>query len=164
MSDTLKAIEFLAEESLALDMRRWDDWLALYAVDAVFWMPSWKNENEQVGDPAGEMSLFYYESRAALEDRVWRVRQQRSAASNPLFRTAHSASNVLALPGASAGQRELRAAWTCHVFHPKRNTSSVFFGRYEYTVDTAGPRWQVKRKKIILMNDYIPNLMDFYCC
>lgn len=164
--DTARAAELLAAEALALDMRRWDDWLALYTPDAVFWMPSWKNEDDLVDDPESEMSLFYYTSRADLEDRVWRLRQQRSAASRPLLRTVHGASNLVLLPGdgAGPGRRELRAAWTCHVFHPKRSTANVFFGRYEITVDTSGPRWLIARKKAILMNDYIPNLMDFYCC
>lgn len=160
----LRATEFLAREALALDMQRWDEWLALFHPDAVFWMPAWKSETEMTADPDSEMSLFYIEGRANLEDRVWRLKQQRSAASAPILRTAHGTSNVVALPHGGGQALDIHASWTCHAFNPKRNVQNVFFGRSEYHVLTDGDAWRIGRKKIILMNDYIPTMMDFYCC
>lgn len=152
----------LAEEGHALDTRDWDRWLSLYDEDVLFWMPSWRNEFEQTSDPAKEMALFYFESRAPLEDRVWRLRTGKSIASVPLSRTAHAVSNVLARP-AGDGLVEAQASWTCHAFHPKRRKQDVFFGRYELRIRTDGDRWRIAQKKISLLNDYIPTLLDFYC-
>ena len=35
----------LNREALYLDTQRWDDWLALYAEDARFWLPAWTDEH-----------------------------------------------------------------------------------------------------------------------
>lgn len=152
----------LAQEGHALDMHDWDGWLALYDENVRYWMPSWKNESEQTSDPAAEMALFYFESRAGLEDRVWRLRSGKSVASVPLMRTSHAVSNVLARE-AEPGMVEAQASWTCHVFNPKRQQQNVFFGRYELRIRTDGDRWRIAQKKVSLLNDYIPTLLDFYC-
>ena len=31
----------LLEEAACLDERRWDDWLAMYEDDCLFWLPAW---------------------------------------------------------------------------------------------------------------------------
>jgi len=159
----LKVTQFLAKEALALDMKQWEDWLALLSPDVVFWMPAWKNETERSQDPEAEISLFYFDSRHALEDRVWRLNQQKSIASMPLLRTTHVTSNVLVGP-VSDDSVEVRSSWVCYAFNPKRKVSSTFFGRSKYEILTSGEQWLIQRKKIILMNDYIPTMMDFYCC
>jgi 3-phenylpropionate/cinnamic acid dioxygenase small subunit len=77
-----------------LDESRWDDWLDLYAEDACFWMPAWKNETETTTDPDTELSLIYYKGRNNLADRVWRVRSGQSVASTPRIRAVHLITNV----------------------------------------------------------------------
>ena len=62
------AAELLYREAHFLDTRLWDDWLGLYTRDAVFWMPSWRNESETTDDPDTELSLIYYAGRANLEE------------------------------------------------------------------------------------------------
>ena len=37
--------DLINRELKYLDQRRWDDWLNLYSDDAVFWAPSWSNED-----------------------------------------------------------------------------------------------------------------------
>jgi len=60
----------LYAEAECLDERRWDDWLALYAVDCTFWVPSWISDDEACADPSRQVSLIYYSSRSGLEERV----------------------------------------------------------------------------------------------
>jgi benzoate/toluate 1,2-dioxygenase beta subunit len=59
---------FLQHEARLLDERRFDDWLALYAEDAEYWVPSTPDQT----DPTGHVSLFY-ESVALLKMRVDRL-------------------------------------------------------------------------------------------
>ncbi|MBT6861508.1 MAG: SnoaL-like domain-containing protein, partial [Rhodospirillaceae bacterium] len=66
--------QFLYGEVLLLDERRWDEWLALYAEDAVFWVPSYTMQGEPVTDPELSINLIYITSRAGLEDRIYRIR------------------------------------------------------------------------------------------
>ncbi len=78
-----------------LDDKEWDAWLALYAPDAQFWMPSWDDDDKLVSDPAREVSLIYYAHKGGLEDRVFRIRTERSSATSlPEPRTSHNISNV----------------------------------------------------------------------
>ncbi len=51
------AEELLYREARALDERRFDDWLAMYAPDVVFWMPAWKDETTPTSDPNTRMSV-----------------------------------------------------------------------------------------------------------
>ena len=39
-----EAEELLYREALLLDRGEWDEWLDLYLPDALFWMPSWRDE------------------------------------------------------------------------------------------------------------------------
>jgi len=71
----------LYREAEYVDERRWDEWLALFDPQAEYWIPSWDSEDEYTRDPQTEISLMYYGDRTGLEDRVFRLRTGRSAAS-----------------------------------------------------------------------------------
>ncbi len=157
-----EAAELLFREALYLDGQRWDDWLALFLPDCQYWVPAWKSEHEQTSDPAREVSLIHYDSRGGLEDRVWRVRSGRSIASKPLPRTQHAISNVLVAPTEN-GVALVLSNWTVHQFRTKPRETEVLYGRYEHTVmREADGALRIRRKKVILLNDYMPAMLDFY--
>ena len=163
MSDPRAALErLILSEGLFLDQCRWDDWLDLYAEDAIYWVPAWKNESETTSSPDTEISLIYYVGRSSLADRVWRLKSGLSAASIPLRRTAHMVSNVLIEPGEDDDRATATAAFAVHHFDPKRRRQHVFFGRYEYAFHRYGERWRIAAKTTILANDHIPTVADFY--
>jgi 3-phenylpropionate/cinnamic acid dioxygenase small subunit len=157
-----EAEELLAREGRYLDTRQWEAWLDLYAEDAVYWVPAWKSEAEPTEDPDSELSLIYYESREWLADRAWRNRSGLSVAATPLWRTAHTVSNVLVEPPARPGEAEVRASWAVHVYDPATARQHVFFGLYEITFRREGEAWRIARKKILLLNDRIPTVLDVY--
>ena len=159
------ACNVVAREALLLDAQRWDDWLALYAEDARFWLPAWTDEHRLSASPERELSLIFCASRAGLEDRVWRVRSGLSVASRPLPRTTHVVGNSVARLAADSSDGELivESSWTCHVFELKERTTHVFHGRYEHRLRRTGEDWRIAAKTIVLMNDSIPTMLDFYC-
>jgi benzoate/toluate 1,2-dioxygenase beta subunit/2,4,5-trichlorophenoxyacetic acid oxygenase 2 len=57
----------------------------------------------------------------------------------------------------------IESSWTCHVHNPKHRTGHVFFGRYEHLLRPGAQGWLIAAKKIVLMNDVIPTMLDFYC-
>lgn len=156
------AAEFLYREAQLLDERRWDEWVELYTQDAVFWVPAWKSEDEPTSSPDTELSLIYYEGRSNLADRVWRARSSLSVASTPLHRTAHSITNVVLESAPAPDQAIVKSSWATHTFNPRRKTQHVFFGRCEHTLRLEGGTWRIARKKVLLLNDYIPAVLDFY--
>jgi benzoate/toluate 1,2-dioxygenase beta subunit len=151
---------FLYREARALDDKDWDAWLAHYAPDAEFWMPSWDDDDRLVEDPQTEISLIWYGDRGGLEDRVFRIRTERSSATSlPEPRTSHNITNVEILEQAG-GLVKLRFNWTTHSFRYK--TTDTYFGTSFYTIDTTGERPLIRSKKVVLKNDYIHHVVDVY--
>jgi benzoate/toluate 1,2-dioxygenase beta subunit len=150
---------FVYGEARALDESRWADWLACYAEDAEFFMPSWDDDDRLTRDPNNEVSLIYYPTRAGLEDRVFRIQTERSSATMPDTRTGHAINNLEIL-----SQDETSAVitfnWTTHSF--RYDIVDVYFGSSQYTLDTSGPKPLIKRKYVVLKNDHIHHLLDIY--
>ena len=86
--------QFLYYEARLLDDRQWDEWLNCYSPQVVYWMPAWGDDDQLTRDPQREISLIYYPNRDGLEDRVYRIKTERSGASTPEPRTTHMISNV----------------------------------------------------------------------
>lgn len=155
--------EVLQQDGAYLDEGRFDEWLELYTRDCEFWAPTWRSEEDLADSPHTGLSHLYFPDRGGLEDRVHRVRSGLSPASTPLPRTCHLLGNVLALEVPSATRMRLRASWHCDVFFVRGNTSRAFFGRSEVELVQDAGAWKIRRKKVILLNDYIPTMLDFYC-
>jgi len=150
---------FLYAEARALDDRDWDTWLTFYAPDASFWMPDWDDNDSLIEDPQSEISLIYYARRSGLEDRVFRIKTERSTASTPAPRTSHNISNVEIL--SQIGSRvELRFNWLTLSYRYK--VVDTYFGTSFYRLDLAGGRPVIKAKKVILKNDCIHHVIDIY--
>ena len=154
-----EAEELLFREALLIDTQRYAEWLAMFTPDIEFWMPAWRNETETTADPDRELSLIYYKGRRNLEDRVMRLTSGLSTASTPLPRVIHSISNVL-VTAAEGETADISAVFTCHRFDVRMNRAECFFGRYEYHLRHEDGEWRIAAKKIILLNDVIPTVVD----
>ena len=159
MLSYLQLQAFVYAEARALDEARWDDWLEYYAQDVEFFMPSWDDDDRLTTDPANEVSLIYYPSRQGLEDRVFRIKTERSSATLPDTRTNHAISNLEILEQDDAGCR-VTFNWTTHSF--RYDIVDVYFGTSQYTLDTRGEKPLIARKHVVLKNDYIHHLLDIY--
>ncbi|MDB5663432.1 MAG: ring hydroxylating beta subunit [Sphingomonas bacterium] len=156
-----QAERLLFQEALHLDRREWDAWLALYMADATFWMPAWRDETQPTEDPDSELSLIYYQGRRNLEDRVWRIRSGQSVASTPLPRSVHAVTNVL-VESATDDEAAVAASFTVHLYDVRAERTHVFFGRYEYRLVRIDDAWRIGTKKVLLLNDVIPTVVDIY--
>ncbi|KJK20549.1 benzene 1,2-dioxygenase [Burkholderiaceae bacterium 16] len=150
---------FLYRESRLLDDEQWDEWLACYHPDAAFWMPSWDDDDTLVTDPQREISLIYYPNRQGLEDRVFRIKTERSSATMPDTRTSHNLSNV-ELERQEGSVCTVRFNW--HTLSHRYKTNYSYFGMSRYVIDFAGGRPQILDKYIVLKNDYINQVIDIY--
>ena len=77
-----EAARIVAREGWLLDMQMWDEWLDLYRPDAEYWLPCYLEDGSLTTDPQRQLSLIYYNSRAGLEDRIFRIRTDQSLASD----------------------------------------------------------------------------------
>ncbi|HLU91617.1 MAG TPA: benzoate 1,2-dioxygenase small subunit [Pedomonas sp.] len=155
----IEAEDFLFAEARALDDKNWDGWLEFYAPDATFWMPAWDDDDTLTEDPQSEISLIYYANRGGLEDRVFRIKTERSSASTPEPRTSHNISNV-EIVSREGHEVKLRFNWQTLSYRYK--TVDTYFGTSFYTLDISGEQPRITAKKVILKNDYIHHVIDIY--
>jgi benzoate/toluate 1,2-dioxygenase beta subunit len=162
MSITYEEVrDFIYSESRALDDKDWDVWLEHYDKEAEFWVPSWDDDGELVTDPHSEISLMYYARRDGLEDRVFRIKTERSSASSlPEPRTQHMVSNI-ELINSSANDAEVRYSWLTNSYRYK--TTDTYYGTAFLTLLRDGDgALKIKRKKVVIKNDCIHHVVDIY--
>lgn len=150
---------FLYHEARLLDDRQWDDWLTCYAPDASYWMPSWDDNDQTTEDPQSEISLIYYPNREGLEDRVFRIKTERSGASTPEPRTSHMVSNVEILADRGA---EVDVRYNFLTLNHRYKVTDQFFGTIFVTLRQTDAGLRIAAKKIVLKNDYIRQVIDVY--
>ena len=148
-------------EARYLDLKEWDVWAALYEEDAEYWVPSWLNEYDLVLDPASCVSFIYHDSRAQLLERIARIESRKSITALPLPRTLHLISNIVVTEATDA-VADVQSCWTTHVYDPRTCKEHVHFGMYHHRVRRYDDRLSIARKKITIMNDRIPTVLDFY--
>ena len=152
--------QFLYREARYLDDREFEKWLECYHPDAEFWMPAWADDDELTRDPQSEISLIYYANRGGLEDRVFRIRTDRSSATSlPEPRTGHNITNV-EIVEQHGDVVNVRFNW--FTLYYRYQTVDPYFGTSKYDIDTSGERPLIKRKYVVLKNDYIHHLLDIY--
>ena len=151
--------DFLYRESRLLDDEQWDEWLTCYHPQAVFWMPSWDDDDTLVDNPQREISLIYYPSRQGLEDRVFRIKTERSSATMPGTRTSHNISNV-EVEKQEGGVCTVRFNW--HTLSHRYKTNYTHFGMSRYEIDFSAEAPRILNKYVVLKNDYIHQVIDIY--
>lgn len=151
--------QFLYQVADACDRQQWDRYLDFFSQDAEFHVPQWCNEHQYTRDPQREMSLIYYANRSGLEDRVFRIRTGKSAASTPMPRTLHLISNVQIEPD---GDDSLNVSvnWLTH--YTRFGETAHVYGRAGYRLCQQDGELKISRKHVLLLNDKIDSVLDFY--
>ncbi len=152
--------KFLYAEARCLDDRQWDAWLEFYHQDCQFWMPAWDDDDLLTEDPQNEMSLIFYPDKSGIEDRVFRIKTDRSSATSlPEPRTAHNLSNIEIL---SDDGKEIRLRFNWQTLSFRYGDTDTHWGTSFYTLDTTGDRPLIADKKVVLKNDHIHHVIDVY--
>ncbi|APG87353.1 toluate 1,2-dioxygenase subunit beta (plasmid) [Sinorhizobium americanum CCGM7] len=160
MSISYEAIcAFLYREARLLDDRAWDEWLTCYAPDVTYWMPAWDDDDQITEDPQSQISLIYYPNRDGLEDRVFRIKTERSGASTPEPRTSHNVTNVEVL---EVRGDEFDVRYNFHTLNHRYKVTDQFFGTMFVTLRKSDDGLLISNKKIVLKNDYIRQVIDVY--
>lgn len=157
--DYLKVCAALYREARLLDDRQWEAWLACYADDVTYWMPAWDDDDRLTEDHEAQISLMYYPDRGGLEDRVFRIKTERSSASMPEPRTSHSVTNVEVL---AERDSEVDVRYNFHTLSHRYRITDQYFGTAHVTLREAGDALLIASKKIVLKNDYIRQVLDVY--
>jgi anthranilate 1,2-dioxygenase small subunit len=151
--------QFLYREAELVDAKDWEGWLALFSEDVEYHVPSWDSDEVYTNNPDTEMSLIFYRGRFGLEDRIYRLKTNTSSASIPPPRTCHFVTNIR-VEQLADGDCGAKANWQVNLFREHETTS--FYGYYEYVLRPNSESWLIAKKKIIVLNDTIPTVLDIY--
>ena len=136
--------QFLHHEARLLDTHQFDDWLALYAPDATYWVPL---EHGQT-DPFNTSSIIH-DDRTLLELRVRQITHPRAHARRPLARTVHQVGNVQVL---AHDADETRVASTLVLVEYRLEQQRTWAALVEHRLRLAEGRWSIAAKRIDLIN------------
>ena len=81
--------DFIYREARLMDEHRYDEWLALWTDDAVYWVPS---NNDEL-DPMQSVSIIY-DDRGRISDRIDRLKSGMAYAQKPPSRMRRVVSNL----------------------------------------------------------------------
>jgi 3-phenylpropionate/cinnamic acid dioxygenase small subunit len=152
--------ELIQWEATLLDRRRWDDWIDLYTEDAVYWVPSWANEEETTSDPETQLNLIYLRNRGGLEDRIFRIESRDSYASLPLDRTVHVVGNVLI---EKIDGDVVNAVANCLIHSFGKHGGQTRASLYDFTLRRIDDgTLKIARKKITFIDDRLEGPIDVY--
>lgn len=152
LSRLLSVQELLHREARLLDEGRLDEWLDLYTDDATYWLPI-----SGIDDPR-EPSLIQ-DTRAGMEERVFRLTRTLAHAQNPPSRTQHDVTNI-EVQEADGGLLEVLCNQTVHelrtgdVFHVGLAEARTLAARCRYLVVPG--RWRIRSKTCYLIDREYP--------
>lgn len=153
-AETLFTVQqLLYRESRLLDERRLDEWLELFTDDAVYSLPI------VVSDDPREPALIK-DSRAGMEERVFRLTKTLAHAQNPPSRTQHDITNI-ELGEQAGGLVEVFCNQTVHEmrtgdpFHIGLAQPRVMAARCRYMF-VPDDNWRIRQKTAHLIDREYP--------
>lgn len=148
------AASVLLAEARLLDARRWGEWLARCADDAVLWVPL------DTEDPrAGEGQSLLLDDRRRLDERVWRFTDPNAWALAPPGRVTRVVAGVEAWPVTSAEEptgQEILVSSTLSLQHVRGDTVWATAGRQVHRLradaepEAQDSEWRLVHKVLLL--------------
>ena len=135
----------LEREARLLDQLRYDDWLALYTAECIYWVPS----TPGAGDPRREISVMF-DDRRRLEDRIYRFRTGYAWSQAPASRTVRLITNVEVFATGRDDARMLRSNFLISEFWG--DETRVLTGWAGHRVVRDGEAWQIQAKQVNLID------------
>ena len=131
-------------EARLLDQLRYDDWLAMYALECVYWVPS----TPRAGDPRREIAVMF-DDRRRLEDRIYRLRTGFAWSQAPQSRTVRLITNVEVFATVRDDARMLRSNFVISEFWDKETRTLT--GWAGHRVVRSGGGWKIAAKQVNLL-------------
>jgi len=134
----------LEREARLLDQLRYEDWLALFARECIYWVPATPN----AGDPRREVAVMF-DDRRRLEDRIYRLRTGFAWSQAPASRTVRLITNVEVFATEQVATRMVRANFLISEFWGDETRLLSGWSGHRF-VERDG-RWEIEAKQVNLL-------------
>ena len=137
--------QLLEREARLLDQLRFDEWMALYAPECIYWVPG----TPAGGDPRREVAISF-DDRRRIEDRIFRLRTGYAWSQAPKSRTVRMISNVEVFATAEDATRMVRSNFLISEFRPDGTRFLSGWCGHRF-VRRAG-NWQIEVRQVNLID------------
>lgn len=131
-------------EARLLDEGRFEDWLAMFADECLFWVPG-----SPGGDPRREIAVCF-DDRRQLEGRIYRLRTGYAWSQVPQSRTSRIVANVEVFRGDSESVCMVRSSFLITEF--RSGDMRTFAGWNAHRLARNGTGWKIQVKQINLID------------
>jgi 3-phenylpropionate/cinnamic acid dioxygenase small subunit len=135
----------LEREARLLDQLRFDEWLALFTPECLYWVPG----TPQGGDPRREIAVSF-DDRRRMEDRIFRLRTGYAWSQAPKSRTVRMISNVEVFATTIETVRMLRSNFLISEF--RVDGTRYLSGWCGHRVMQEGGRWLIAVRQVNLID------------
>lgn len=144
--------KFLFHEARLMDAHRYDDWFALWAEDATYWVPC----NADDTDPAINVSIIY-DRRGQLRNRIQRLKETLWL-KEQAPRLKRLVSNVEI---ESESDEEIVVSSNFILAELIRHNQYIWAGTSIHTLIPNSESFRIKYKKVLLLNNNepLPNML-----
>ena len=146
--DRQQVEQFLYYEAQLMDEHRYDEWLALWTEDALYWVPTGRDDI----DPKREISLIY-DDRVRLQLRVSRLKSGFALAQEPKSRMRRVVSNIVI---EEVEKGEILAYSNFLLAELRRGKQDLFAGRTIHRLRPHQGSFRLVAKKVLLINNDEP--------
>ena len=137
---------FLVHEARLLDDRRFEEWMALFTEDGLYWVPAEADQK----DPWQSASLFF-DDRELMKTRIARLRHPRIHVQTPPSRTNHVVANVVVEESDESAGRYLVSS-SCWVAEYRLDHQRIFAARQYHRLERDGENFRIALKRVHLIN------------
>jgi benzoate/toluate 1,2-dioxygenase beta subunit len=134
----------LEREARLLDRQLYEEWLALFAKECIYWVPATPGG----GDPRREVAVMF-DDRRRLEDRVFRLKTGHAWSQVPGSRTSRLIGNVELFATQDADTRMVRSNFSISEF--RDGETRVLAGWCGHRLVRRGERWEIAVKQVNLI-------------
>ena len=146
--DRQQVEQFLYDEAQLMDEHRYDEWLALWDEDALYWVPTGRDDI----NPDREISLIY-DDHIRLGLRIARLKSGFAHAQDPRSRMRRLVSNIKVEEG---DKGEIIASSNFMLVELRRGKQDVFAGRSIHRLRPHQGAFRLVSKKVMLVNNDEP--------
>ena len=150
--DRQQVEQFIYHEADLMDEHRYDEWLALWTDDALYWVPSGRDNI----DPKREISLIY-DDRVRLQVRITRLKSGFAHAQEPKSRMRRVVSNIVTQ---EEDNGDIVVFSNFLLTELRRGKQDIFAGRTIHRLRPDNGSFRLASKKVLLVNndEHIDNL------
>lgn len=142
--------QFLYRQADALDGKRWQEFIDLFAPDGIYWVPAEPDQTSGDGAPS-----IFYEDRDLMTVRMKRLHHPRAWSQKTEWGTSHMVSNVIVeRHDPATGAIACRSRFTMMEF--RRDAVRHFAGSYVHRLRKAPEGYRIVLQRVDLVNGEAP--------